>query len=191
MRSLRRLLGVATVAVAVLGVGCGGEEQPPEPRALPEGLVPTTIPDPTDEANPLQLVEFTAAREQFKNAGERSLVDDGALWELRRGSNLVGTVEVAMLDRKIDVTSPDDRRKLIRAVLPGTATTIKVQGISVVRTASDDKVTYLVIGNGLFQLVDVKLSDKVDPDHIIAALIKAELPTGHLTIAGEQRRRPL
>lgn len=182
---------VLVVAVACLAAGCGGDEAPEEPRALPTGLVPTTIPDPTDEANPLQLVEFTAARERFKNAGERSLVDDGALWEVRRGSNLVGTVEVATLDRKVDVTDADDRAELIKAVLPATSTTVKIQGIPVVRAASDDKVTYLVIGNGLFQLVDIKLSDKVDPEHIIAALIKAELPTGHLTIAGEQRRRPL
>ena len=191
--SLRRAVGAAVlVAVAMLcTAGCGGDDAVAAPRSLPPDLIPVTLPDPTDAANPLHLVEFTGARKRFDRAGPRSLVDTGSLWEIRRGSNLVGTVEAATLDAKVDVTSEDDRRKLIRAVLPATSTTIRLRGIAVVRSASADKVTYLVIGDGLFELVDVEVSDKVDPAHVIAALLDVQVPTGHLEIAGEQRRRPL
>jgi len=188
----RRFVVLAlVVALAAGGAGCGGGHDAVPARALPADFVPALLPDPTDAANPLRLIEFEPARKRFARAGARSLVDAGALWEIRRGSNLVGTVEVGMLAPKVDVTSEDDRRELIRAVLPATSTTIRVSGIAVVRSASTDKVSYLVVGDGLFELVDVQISDKVDPEHIINALIHEQLPTGRLKIAGEQRRRPL
>lgn len=185
------LIATLVVTLAIGGASCGGGQDVALPRALPTDFVPAMLPDPTDPANPLRLVEFEPARKRFARAGARSLVDAGALWEIRRGSNLVGTVEVGMLAANVDVTSEDDRRELITAVLPATSTTIRVNGIPVVRSASTDKVSYLVVGDGLFELVDVQISDKVDPERIINALIQEQLPTGWLKIAGEQRRRPL
>lgn len=191
VRSYLRTVLTVVLGLVLVGGACGGDPPPPKPRALPTDLVPATLPDPTDAANPFTLVEFAPARERFADAGARSLVDAGALWEVRRGANLVGTVQVGMLARRVDLASDRDRRELVNAVLPGTASTVKVKGVPVVRAASDDKVTYLVLGDGLFELVEIKVSDKVEPDRIVGDLIAAQLPTGHLELAGQRRRRPL
>ena len=192
MTTTRRSWAVAVLAaIALVGPACGSTKSALPRRALPGDLVPATIPDPTDPANPVALVEFPAARDRFAKAGPRSLVDDGRMWELRRGANLIGTVEVGAFARKVELTSEGARRKLTTAILPATSTAIKVHGVAVTRSASEDKVSYLLFGDGLFELVDIKVSDKVDPEQIIAALVDAEVPTGHLRSPGRSRRRPL
>lgn len=190
---MRRWLAVVMVAVAAAagGLGCGGEAPRP-PRALPADLVPATLPDPTDPANPYQLLEFAPARDRFAAAGPRSLVDEGRLYEIRRGGNLAGTLEVAALARRVDLRDEATRKELIGLLLPGATTTVTVRGTPVVRSVSEEKSTFLILGDGLFELVDVRRTEKVDPNQVLAALLDAQRPSGHLRLTTDStRRRPL
>lgn len=181
----------ALVAAASGLVGCGGGAALRVPMAVPVDLVPATLPDPTDLQSGFTLAEYQDARKQFGDAGTRSLVEDGRLWEVRRGANLIGTLEVGTLKPKADVAKADNRKKLIGLIIPGAFTTINVQRVSVVRAATDDKTTYLWFGQGLFELLEIK-GAKVEPEQLMRSLIAFQLPTGKLKLTSQvTRRNPL
>ena len=167
-------------ALAVLAVvpACGSDVLPPPPVAVPLGLVPATL-----EPN-LGFEEFTAAKQTFAEAGPKSLVADGRLWQIRRGAQLLGTLQISTLKPEVSTANPKDRKDILQSVLTGTPyETIDVSGVPVAAATAADRTLFVWFGAKLFQVLQLKGS-KVEPDKVIAALIDHELATGLLQPVG-------
>ena len=80
------------VALVLLVAGCGGGAT--LKAAAPAAVDPSLAP-PVLAGQGLTLSEFLPARASFAKAGATSLVSDGRLWQLRQGSNLVGTLQIS------------------------------------------------------------------------------------------------
>ena len=161
---MRRLFALALAVVLLGACGSGSSDEPVATRVKP-ALVPSTLGDGT-----LTLKEDTTAHKAFANVGGQSLVDDGRLWAVREGDQLVATLQVATLDPKVDLGDEDEVEHLIRSILPGTKERFTVGDLSVVQVATDDKTIYLWFGDGMFQVFQIK-GAAVEPEILLGELI--------------------
>lgn len=167
MKTVQRILAVVAL-VAALG-SCGNDE-PVEtttpPPSVPDAVVPATL------AGDIELRENLddETLEAFANGGERSLVADGRLWELRQGPRLVGALQVSTVVDRIDLAETADRQSMLRQVLPGNLNQLLVHGVPVWATEANDKVVYMWFATDIFQVLQLKGS-RLDPEAVLHDVI--------------------
>ena len=170
-------LAAAVAVPAVLVAGCGrGAPKLVAPTPVPVSLVPSSLSN-----GDFTLAEYDKAKKDFADAGPKSLVSDGRLWEIRQGSTLVGTLQVSTLKPKIDIAHVSTRKAIIDQVMPGAPITIKVNGITIASTTTTDKSTYVWFGQELFELLQLK-GNNIDPEKVLDELIGFQKPSGKLVV---------
>src|ERR1051325_3326419 len=96
--NLRRVatvrLPALTAAVALLVAGACGHaaKKAVAPKAVPASIVPASIPGDADFPQ-YTFDEYKEGGERIAKAGSKSVIDDGRVWELRRGQVLVGALQ--------------------------------------------------------------------------------------------------
>ena len=166
----RAIAAVLLVGVATLAAGCGGDapvEMSAPPPSVPDAIVPTTL-----RSGEIQLHENIDEEtlQAFANGGKFSLVADGRLWELRQGARLVGALQVATVVDRIDLSTADDRRSMLRQVLPGNLNQLVVEEVPVWAAEANDKVVYMWFATGTFQVLQLKGS-QLDSEAILNEVI--------------------
>lgn len=163
-----RRLRVVMVAVALVGGACGGggdEARTAPPPEVPVALVPTALSNGT-----LTLTEDDQARETFSKLGDRALVADGRLWQVRQGDRLVATLQVSTVKDKVDLAENDQRAAIVKHILPGARQEIEVNGVTVWMSEANDKSVFIWFAQDLFQVLQVK-STKLDPEAVVSDLV--------------------
>jgi hypothetical protein len=164
---VRRLL---VLTMAALLAACGGTARAPAPRALDKTLAPTAL-----LADRYRLFENRddSTRHAFADAGPTSLVDDGAVWEIRLADRLVGTLQIATLTAKVTLTKPSARRAIVSDIIPGGGTRVSVGDQEVYTLSSADRTVYLWFGQHLYEVMVVKGLDTGDkPEALLAEVIR-------------------
>ena len=114
-------------------------------------------------------------------AGSRTVVADGRLWEIRRGATLVGTLQISTVKPNINLSHKDERDKIVDLVMQGGATKIKVRDVDIATSTDAQKTEYLWFGQQLFEYLQVKGTD-VKPETILRRLLVVQKPTGQLDL---------
>ncbi|HVL80147.1 MAG TPA: transglutaminase-like domain-containing protein, partial [Actinomycetota bacterium] len=112
LRRVRRLLpaGAGAVLLLLLMVGCGRPDGPVGVSRLPDPLVPE------------DLQGYVFAREEqaesaFERAGADSLVEpDGRVYTVRRGSEVLGSLQAAVFKRELRLRDEDTRREVLDSI---------------------------------------------------------------------------
>ena len=143
----------AVIGIALLGAACGNSAaRTVAPEAVDEQLAPSQL------GTDLKLYEnrdeetITA----FANAGERTLVADGRIWEIRRADRLVGTLQIATVLPDIDLRDDDVRDAMVRQILPGAQSSIRIGDTEVFTSTVNEKAVFLWFGARLFEVLQVK-----------------------------------
>jgi hypothetical protein len=161
---------VALAAVTLLVGACGGDGGERPAVARPPAKVPVSLVPPSLTNGELTLTEDDQARKAFSELGERALVADGRLWQIRQGDQLVATLQVSTVKSKVDLRNERERTSIVRHILPGTRQEIDVDGLPISMSDSDDKTVFVWFGRDLFQVLQVK-STKLDPEAIVRDLV--------------------
>jgi hypothetical protein len=178
-RRLQRLLVVAALAAGA----CGSSQAAPMLLApVPDDLVPPQLPGSAGDVA-LTLSEYAPGAKRIDNAGSRSMVARGRVFEVRRGDTLVGALQIATLRSKVDVSSERQRDKLASLIVSGAIQKIRVSGVEVVAAQTADKVVFLWFGDQLFEVLQVK-GDGLKPEQMLKDILDFQKPTGHLRIRG-------
>lgn len=169
------------VAVVLVAAGCGrAAPVVVPPKAVPRQIVPTEIGGGADSPA-LTLDEFKEGAQRIASAGPQSMVAEGRVWEIRRGTTLVGALQVSTLKPRVDVTSAKQRATLAGLVLSGSVQRIETLGVEVVAARTADKVVYLWFGDQLFEVLQVKGAG-VNPEAMLKSILEFQKPTGELRI---------
>lgn len=159
------------VAVLLAAAACGGGSDKKEPSsAAPPPKVPTVLVPPSLVDGTLTLTDDRQARKTFSKLGERALVADGGLWQVRQGDRLVATLQIATVKTKVDLTDAEQRRAIVRHILPGSRQDIDVEGVTVSMSEAADKTIFVWFARDLFQVMQVKTT-KLDPEKILSDLV--------------------
>jgi hypothetical protein len=169
----RLVVGLAALALAA----CGAASASTPPKAVPVQLTPASLNLPTGAQVAFALYRPATAR--FANAGAASLVADGRLWQIRSGTTLVGTLEIATFKPKVDLYKHSERQQIISLVMPGSFITTTVDGIQVVSSPTPEVNLYLWFGKQLFAVMQAR-TNGVDPKALLAAVIAYQKPSGQL-----------
>ncbi|HVM54456.1 MAG TPA: hypothetical protein VM262_14790 [Acidimicrobiales bacterium] len=157
MSGRRRWVRAAAVAAAAGGLvvlaACGdGEQEVAVPTRVDAALAPEVV------HGDLKLYENrdeeTVAA--FANAGARSLVSDGKVWEIRRADRLVGALQVTTVLPTVDLSEEAVRSTIVRQIIPGAQTRIRIDAVEVYTTEINDKAVFVWFGDGLYQVLQIK-----------------------------------
>jgi hypothetical protein len=157
MTRLRPLFAVVVLSAALLGA-CGrgdGQAVGPPPR-VPRNVVPATL-----EVGPGLSVTPNTSKEvkkAFAIAGARSLAFDGAVWEVRLGSQLVGVLQLTSLNDRVDTTKSDDRKAVRRDILSGSESAFDIATTPVWVTKDAGRGTYIWFGRQMLGVLQMKSS---------------------------------
>jgi hypothetical protein len=157
---------VPLIVAAVIFASCGSDSTS---KSVATRVQPSLVPAALGDGS-LALQEDETAHKAFANAGAQSLVDDGRLWAIRDGDQLVATLQVATLDPKVDLGDGDEVEALIRSILPGTKERFTIADLDVVQVATEDKTVYLWFGRSMFQILQIK-GTAIDPEVLLGELI--------------------
>ena len=159
---------------------CGSHKAPPRPMAVPVSIVPRELTSqPGDPA--LTLEEYKPGADRIAAAGSRSMISEGRVWQIRRGTTLVGALQVSTLKPRVDVTNAKERDNLAGLIMSGAVQRIHVSGIEVVMAKTQDKVVYLWFGSQMFQVLQLKGAG-FQPEAILKGILDFEKPSGSLRI---------
>lgn len=166
-RALRALLASISFAVTTVA-GCGGDEPEAAPPAVDVALAPERI------GTDLALFENTeeATLAAFRNAGDRSLASDGHIWEIRRADRLIGTLQITTVLPKIDLADPEDRRKIVSAVIPGSPLLRRIAGVEVHTYEVDDRATFMWFAEDLYQVLQLKDREIEDYESVASEILR-------------------
>lgn len=139
---------------------------------MPDGLVPAQL---ASGSLDVRLHDGKEANKAF-SAGEKSLVSDGKLWEVRRGTTLVGVLQVTTVKAKVDLTQPAQQAAILGNVLAGGTKHITIEGVDVSFAKTEDQVKYVWFGDDLFEVLTLKAS-KVNPEAILREVIEFQTST--------------
>ena len=156
---MRRL--VALLLGALLLAGCADKPVGP-PRQVPLTLAPTSV-----LGGSLGFYRNTAAGTEaaFHRAPNDSLIDSGALWEIRRKDRLIGTLEIAAVKRDVNLAKRSVRDEFTTPILVGARSDIRVLGQEVNLVETEGGLSTLVwFGKGLFLVLQVKDQLVTGPD---------------------------
>ena len=166
----RGALVAVTLALLVLAAcGAGEPVSSAPPPKVPTELVPASLVDGS-----LTLTEDDQARDAFAELTDRALVADGKLWQVREGERLVATLQVTTMKTKVDLSDEEQRRSIVRHILPGMRQEIDVAGVTVSMSDADDKAVYVWFGRELLQVLQVKTTS-LDPAAILNDLVDFQL----------------
>jgi hypothetical protein len=158
------------LTTTLLLAACGGSTKTAAPRPLDKALAPAGL-----LADRYRLFENRddSTRKAFADAGPTSLVDDGAVWEIRLNDRLVGTLQVATLSARVALTKPAARRAIVSDIIPGGGTRISVGDQEVYTLSSTDRTVYLWFGQHLYEVMVVKGLDIGDkPEALLAEVLR-------------------
>jgi hypothetical protein len=179
----RALIGLlaAVMAMALMTTGCGGHASAAVPVAkVPLDIVPPTLPGPAGDP-PMTLAEYKEGAERLNTAGGRSVIADGRVFEIRRGSTLVGALQISTLVPRVDVTSAKQRDHLASLMVSGSVQKVNVSGVEVVVAKTTDKLVLVWFGDHLFEVLQIK-GVGIDPLAILKGIIDFQQPSGRLHI---------
>jgi hypothetical protein len=142
------------VVVALAAAACGGGDDGPTiaPAAVEAALAPDEVGDGL-RLHPNETEETLTA---FANAGERSLVADGRIWEIRRADRLVGTLQISTVLPDVDLSKPELKDALVRQIIPGSLTSIRIGSTEVFTAVVDEKAVFVWFGKGLYEVLQLK-----------------------------------
>lgn len=144
---------LAAIAVVVLALaGCGAKSVEVKPVEVDPKLAPDALGDN------LKLYENRDKEtiHSFGNAGERSLLADGRIWEIRRADRLIGTLQISTMLPKADLTDTTLRESLVRQILPGSLSSIRIGDVEVFTSQVNGKAVYVWFGAGLFEVLQLR-----------------------------------
>ncbi len=162
--------GVLAVLLAAGACG-GGEDQPGvDAVAVDAALAPTSIPPD------LGLYENTDPETvaAFANAGSRSVLADGRLWEVRRGDRLIGTLQISTVLPEVDLTQLDKRMALVRQIIETEPVSVRIGDVEVFQATSGDRATFVWFGQGMFEVLQLRDRGVEDFEPIAAAIIEQQ-----------------
>ena len=141
------------LVVALGAAGCGGGDDPSvRPAAVDEALAPEEV----GEGLKLYANETEETLAAFANAGERTLVADGRIWEIRRADRLVGTLQISTVLPDVDLSEPDLKDALVRQIIPGSLSSIRIGATEVFTAVVDEKAVFVWFGKGLYEVLQLK-----------------------------------
>lgn len=166
----RLCLVIVLVLCATTAGGCvGSSEAPAAPRALDRSLAPANV---LGEKYRLFENVDDATRKTFADAGPTSLVDDGAVWEIRRADKLVGTLQIATFNAKVDPENESQRKSVVNDIIPGGGTRIALRDQEVHTIAVSDRTIYLWFGQTVYEVLVLKgLDEGDDPEQVLVDVI--------------------
>lgn len=149
---MRSVAAALAAVVLLLTVGCGGDEVAVRPAEVDPKLAPTAIGDD------LKLYENRDKETvgAFGNAGERSLVADGRIWEIRRADRLIGTLQISTVLPEVDLTDSEIRESMVRQILPGSLSSIRIGEVEVFTSEVNGKAVYMWFGADLFEVLQLR-----------------------------------
>ena len=145
---------VTLVAVLAVCLGACGDEAPPvvRPARVDPALAPAQV------AGGIGLRENTdkTTRHALANPGDGALMADGRIWELRRADRLVGTLQISTVLPRFDLRRSDIRAGMVSQILPSGPTRIRIDGIEIFATRSDDRAQFLWFGSDTYEVLQLK-----------------------------------
>lgn len=174
---MRSIIAFAACAVTLFAAACGDRSSAQDlgpPKRVPDGLVPASLASGTLEVREYDGKE---ANKAFARAGEQSLVSDGKLWEVRRGTTLVGVLQMTTVKPKVDLADAGQRDSILGNVLAGGTKRISISDVDVSFAQTEDQVKYVWFGDDLFEVLTVKAS-KVEPEAILREIIEFQTSKG-------------
>ena len=156
--------------LVVLLAACGGDDAR---DAVPPAAVDTALAPPSLSTD-LKLYEN---RDQetisaFANAGTETLVADGRIWEIRRADRLIGTLQIATVTSDIDLRDDETRDALVRQIIPGAQSSIRIGDTEVFTSVVNEKAVFLWFGAHLFEVLQVKDKQIEDFEALATAIIE-------------------
>lgn len=149
-----RLLSVPLAAAILVGTaGCGGQDSA---DVKPQGVDVALAPEQVGDGLTLHPNEDEETLRAFANAGDRPLVADGKIWEIRRGDRLVGTLQISTLLPKVDLSDADVRSAMVRQIIPGTLSSIRIGNVEVYTAEVSEKATFLWFGKDMYEVLQIK-----------------------------------
>lgn len=161
---------IAVVVLLAVLAACADGAPRPAPRQLDKSLAPASI-----GADKYRLIENTddSTRSAFANAGKTSLVDDGAVWEIRRADRLVGTLQISTLSERVNLTRPEARTAIVSDIIPGGGNRIAVGDQEVYTQSVGDRAVYLWFGQRLYEVMVLKGIDQGDdPEALVSDVLR-------------------
>jgi hypothetical protein len=151
---VRRAGAVVAALLALAALGACGSDAAPEvaPPAVDVALAPPAV--GVDLALHENLDDETVAA--FANAGEHSLVGDGRIWEIRRADRLVGALQISTVLPDVDLADGGQRESIVRQIIAGSLTRIRIDDVEVYTTVVDDKAVYVWFGRTVFEVLQLK-----------------------------------
>lgn len=168
-RRLRNLVLASGLLGMAAGVsGCGGHHRaaakvPPE--TVPVALVPSSL-----EGGTYTVSEDVQARKEFANIGSSALITDGRLWGIRRGSQLVATLQLSTLKPNVGLAKASQRQAIVRQIVSGSSETVTEHSVDIAENANANETIFVWFGQNLMEVLQVKLSQE-NPTNS-AALLK-------------------
>ena len=174
----RTLAATGLLGVVGLLAGCSGSHaaagaKQPLPT-VPVGLVPKSL-----NRGAFLVIEDKSAHEQFAKAPEEALTTDGRLWGVRRGQQLVATLQVATLKPKVDLRKESQRAAIISQIAAGVTQTIQAGSVDVAANVTPNAAVYIWFGKNLFEVLQVKISklSPVDPNALLNDIVAYQTRT--------------
>jgi hypothetical protein len=142
------LLGLSLV----LAAACGKESASLPPAEVDPQLAPAAL------GTNLKLYENRDKEtiHAFANAGKRSLLADGRIWEIRRADRLIGTLQIATVLPDVDLRKTEVRESMVRQILPGSLSSIRIGDVEVFTTTVNGKAVYVWFGAHLFEVLQLR-----------------------------------
>ena len=188
MRRLASLLMLVPLALATyLMSACGGGASASGPlKKVPLDIAPHQLPGPPGDP-PLTLAEYPPGAERINGAGGRSVVADGRVFEIRRGSTLVGALQISTLLPKVNVADAKQRDRLASQMVAGSTQKVNVSGVEVVAARTADKIVFVWFGDALFEVLQIK-GVGIDPQSMLKGILEFQRPSGQLRIRTTKRK---
>ena len=153
MTRTRRLVALALVGLlSASSTACGSSTKAVAPAEVDPKLAPVGL-----DSN-LKLYENRdrSTIHAFANAGKRSLVADGRIWEIRRADRLIGTLQISTVLPEVDLTKDELRDSLVRQILPGSLSSIRIGDVEVFTSEVNGKAVYVWFGKRLFEVLQLR-----------------------------------
>jgi hypothetical protein len=183
---MKRILAAITAVAmaAAMLAGCGGGAKSAAPlKKVPVDIIPKELPsNPGDPA--LTLAEYPQGADRINHAGGRSMVADARVFEIRRGTTLVGALQVSTLLPRADVSKAKQRQKLASQMVSGSVQKVNVSGVEVVAARTADKIVFVWFGDQLFEVLQIK-GVGVDPQSMLKGILDFQRPSGLLQIKSD------
>ncbi len=164
---MTRLVRLALLGLALAAAACGKEAAAERPAEVDTKLAPEAL-----DTN-LKLYENRDEEtiRAFANAGSRSLVADGRIWELRRADRLIGTLQISTVLPEVELTDPEIRESMVRQIVPGSLSSIRIGDVEVFTSEVNGKAIYVWFGANLFEVLQLRDRAIEDFEPFVTAVI--------------------